>query len=221
MCCDRSPSPEPVYNADGKRVNTREFRYRKKLEDERHKLVEHATKTIPGFVPPADYRKPTRLQEKVYIPAKEFPEINFIGLLIGPRGKTLKAMESDSGAKISIRGRGSVKEGKSRTDAAANSAQEEDLHCLVMGDTEEKVRKAVKMIEKTIETVSRTCSNKCHPLTVFFIPEQLVCINTRRSERTKTQSTSGIGSIERYIKGRRKPNMFELWCPWPSSIRMH
>lgn len=150
----RSPSPEPIYNADGKRINTREARYKKKLEDERHKLMEIAIKTIPNFRPPVDYKRPTKTQEKVYIPDKEFPEINFIGQLIGPRGNTLKSMESESGAKISIRGRGSVKEGKSRTDAASNSGQEEDLHCLVTADTEEKVRKAVKLIEKVIETVS-------------------------------------------------------------------
>ncbi|KAI8371419.1 uncharacterized protein BYT42DRAFT_580185 [Radiomyces spectabilis] len=149
---ERSPSPEPIYDAQGKRVNTREARYRKKLEDERHRLVDTAMKTIPNFKPPADYKRPSRLQEKVYIPAKEFPEINFIGLLIGPRGNTLKGMEADSGAKISIRGRGSVKEGKARTDAANNSAQEEDLHCLVMADSEDKVKKAVKLIEKIIET---------------------------------------------------------------------
>lgn len=150
----RSPSPEPVYNSEGKRINTREARYKKKLEDERHKLVEKAMKTIPNFRPPPDYKKPSRIHEKVYIPAKEFPEINFIGQLIGPRGNTLKGMEAESGAKISIRGRGSVKEGKARTDAANNSAQEEDLHCLVMADSEEKVKKAVKLIEKIIETVS-------------------------------------------------------------------
>ena len=99
----------------------------------------------------------------MYIPAKEFPEINFIGLLIGPRGNTLKKMESESGAKISIRGRGSVKEGKSRTDAAANANQEEDLHCLVTADAEEKVAKAVKMINKIIETVS-----KCYDMYIIL-----------------------------------------------------
>jgi len=135
-------------------VNTREYRYRKKLEDERHRLIEEAVKRNPDFKPPADYKRPTKVQDKVYIPAKEFPEINFIGLLIGPRGNTLKKMEAESGAKISIRGRGSVKEGKSRTDAAANSNQDEDLHCLVTAELEDKVAKAVKMINKIIETVS-------------------------------------------------------------------
>lgn len=122
------------------------------MEDDRHKLIEQALKTIPNFRPPIDYKRPTKTQEKVYIPAKEYPDVNFIGQLIGPRGNTLKNMEAESGAKISIRGRGSVKEGKSRTDAASNSAQEEELHCLVTADTEEKVKKAVKLIEKIIET---------------------------------------------------------------------
>ncbi|KAG0225383.1 hypothetical protein BGW42_004453 [Actinomortierella wolfii] len=149
---ERSPSPQPEYNAEGKRINTREYRYRKKLEDERRTLIEGAIKKYPDFKPPADYRKPTKLQEKVYIPAKEFPEINFIGLLIGPRGNTLKKMEADSGAKISIRGRGSVKEGKSRSDSASSANQEEDLHCLVSADSEEKIAKAIELINKIIET---------------------------------------------------------------------
>lgn len=62
-------------------------------------------------------------------------------------------METESGAKIAIRGKGSVKEGKGRSDAAHTSNQEEDLHCLIMADTEEKVNKAKKLINHIIETV--------------------------------------------------------------------
>jgi splicing factor 1 len=99
-------------------------------------------------------KRNNRPQEKVYIPKDEFPEINFFGLLVGPRGNSLKKMESESGAKISIRGKGSVKEGKGRPDAF--SADEEDeLHCLVMADTQEKVDTCVRLINKVIETVSR------------------------------------------------------------------
>ncbi|PSN68029.1 hypothetical protein BS50DRAFT_587251 [Corynespora cassiicola Philippines] len=151
---DRSPSPPPQYDNFGRRVNTREHRYRKRLEDERHKLVEKAMKTLPNYHPPADYRRPTKTQEKVYVPVNDYPEINFIGLLIGPRGNTLKKMESESGAKIAIRGKGSVKEGKGRSDAAHTSNQEEDLHCLIMADTEEKVNKAKKLIHNVIETAA-------------------------------------------------------------------
>lgn len=63
-------------------------------------------------------------------------------------------METESGAKIAIRGKGSVKEGKGRSDAAHASNQEEDLHCLIMADTEEKVNKAKKLVHNVIETVS-------------------------------------------------------------------
>ncbi|UZP34797.1 hypothetical protein NXS19_002613 [Fusarium pseudograminearum] len=151
---DRSPSPAPQYDNHGRRINTREYRYRKRLEDERHKLIEKAMKTIPNYHPPQDYRRPTKTQEKVYVPVNDYPEINFIGLLIGPRGNTLKKMEGDSGAKIAIRGKGSVKEGKGRSDAAHASNQEEDLHCLIMADTEDKVNKAKKLIHNVIETAA-------------------------------------------------------------------
>jgi splicing factor 1 len=63
-------------------------------------------------------------------------------------------MEGDSGAKIAIRGKGSVKEGKGGSDAAHTSNQEEDLHCLIMADTEEKIIKAKQLIHNVIETVS-------------------------------------------------------------------
>ncbi|KAI9823091.1 MAG: hypothetical protein M1826_000295 [Phylliscum demangeonii] len=134
---DRSPSPPPQYDNSGRRVNTREFRYRKRLEDERHKLIEKAMKVIPNYHPPSDYRRPTKTQEKVYVPVNDYPEINF-----------------KSGAKIAIRGKGSVKEGKGRSDAAHTSNQEEDLHCLIMADTEDKVNKAKRLIHNVIETAA-------------------------------------------------------------------
>lgn len=74
---DRSPSPAPQYDNHGRRINTREYRYRKRLEDERHKLIEKAMKTIPNYHPPQDYRRPTKTQEKVYVPVNDYPEINF------------------------------------------------------------------------------------------------------------------------------------------------
>lgn len=75
--CSRSPSPPPQYDNSGKRVNTREYRYRKRLEDERHKQIEKAMKIIPNYHPPSDYRRPTKTQEKVYVPVNDYPEINF------------------------------------------------------------------------------------------------------------------------------------------------
>jgi hypothetical protein len=90
-------------------------------------------------------------------------------------------MERESGAKISIRGKGSVKEGKARPDQYAEDA-EEDLHCLVLADTEEKVALCVKLINKVIETVSQPS------LLVFAASDPLSpgCLDSRRAERSQT-----------------------------------
>lgn len=103
-----------------------------------------------GSVPLSNFR----VNERVWIPQRDFPDINFVGLLIGPRGNTLKKMEQETGAKISIRGRGSIKEGK--TDAASLAAADEELHAMVMGDNIAMVQKAIIIINQIIETAVRT-----------------------------------------------------------------
>lgn len=101
-------------------------------------------------------------------------------------------METESQAKIAIRGKGSVKEGKGRSDAAHASNQEEDLHCLIMADTEEKVNKAKKLIHNVIETVS---------LTLFFslINELTLIINNRPlpslKDRTSSSATNFVSLL--------------------------
>ncbi|PWN22997.1 hypothetical protein BCV69DRAFT_275839 [Microstroma glucosiphilum] len=152
---ERSPSPPPTYDAQGRRTNTREVRYRKKLEDERIQLVERQMKMDPNFRPPAEYAATKRNRqpmEKVYLPLKEFPEINFFGLLVGPRGNTLKGMERESGAKIAIRGKGSVKDGKGRGD----EEDQEEMHCVITADDEAKVKHCVRLINGVIEVAAST-----------------------------------------------------------------
>lgn len=142
---NRSPSPPPIYDNEGKRTNTREQRYKKKLLNERFKLIEVVSKVLPGYIPPADYKKPTTFQEKYYIPVSQYPGINFVGLLLGPRGKTLRKLQEESGCKIAIRGKGSVKEGKTSSDLPPGAMNFSDpLHCLVISDTEEKIEKGIK-----------------------------------------------------------------------------
>ncbi|GAA5971073.1 hypothetical protein JCM11641_004132 [Rhodosporidiobolus odoratus] len=154
----RSPSPPPTYDAHGRRTNTRDVRYRKKLEDERMRLVDRQMKLDPQFRPPAEYlmakrQNSGRPTDKVYIPVKEFPEVNFFGLLVGPRGNSLKKMERESGARISIRGKGSVKEGKGRP-GHRDEDENDELHCLITGESEEKVQNCVKLINSVIETAA-------------------------------------------------------------------
>ncbi|XP_041644779.1 protein quaking-B-like isoform X2 [Cheilinus undulatus] len=52
------------------------------------------------------------LQEKLYVPTKEHPDFNFVGRILGPRGLTAKQLETDTGCKIMVRGRGSMRDRK-------------------------------------------------------------------------------------------------------------
>ncbi|KHN89156.1 Female germline-specific tumor suppressor gld-1 [Toxocara canis] len=52
---------------------------------------------------------PITIQKKVYVPCKEHPDYNFVGRLLGPRGMTAKQLEQETGCKIMVRGRGSMR----------------------------------------------------------------------------------------------------------------
>uniref|UniRef100_A0A182YCJ5 Branchpoint-bridging protein n=1 Tax=Anopheles stephensi TaxID=30069 RepID=A0A182YCJ5_ANOST len=145
---ERSPSPEPIYDPHGKRLNTRVNRAREKLKEQRHRLIQQLLLKNPTFKPPSDYKPPVAIcSDKVVIPQEEYPNINFIGLLIGPRGNTLKAIEKDTGAKIIIRGKGSAASSKVKSVIAAD----EPLHALVTANTSEAVTKAVGRIREIIQ----------------------------------------------------------------------
>jgi len=150
---DRSPSPEPIYNSEGKRLNTREFRVRRNLEEERHALIKQAIDDIPSYKPPIDYKPPmAKICDKVFIPAERNPAVNFIGLLIGPRGNTLKRLEKETGCKIIIRGKGSVKEGKvGRIPGQLMPGEDEPLHALITGPTEKEVKVGVKVVTDIVK----------------------------------------------------------------------
>eukprot|EP00250_Pteridium_aquilinum_P021501 c25145_g4_i1 orf=555-3518(-) len=151
---NRSPSPEPIYDNMGIRVNTREFRAREKLTRERIEIISELIKRNPAFKPPADYRPP-KLYKKLFIPVKDYPSYNFIGLIIGPRGNTQKRMERETGAKIVIRGKGSAKEGRlpQKRDMRPDPGENEDLHVLVEADNADSLERAAGMVEKLLVPV--------------------------------------------------------------------
>ena len=94
-------------------------------------------------------------------------------------------METKSQAKIAIRGKGSVKEGKGKSDAAHASNQYEDLHCLIMADTEEKIAKAKELIHQVIETVSQM--DPFHFMQFVLIKAQAASIPEGQNELKRNQ----------------------------------
>jgi len=98
----------------------------------------------PKFKPPVHYDpNAVKKMRKIFVPVDKYPDYNFIGLIIGPRGNTQKRMEKETGCKISIRGKGSAKDGKNKKPSPGD---DEDLHVMIMGTNDASVAKAAKMI---------------------------------------------------------------------------
>uniref|UniRef100_A0A1A7YD25 KH domain-containing, RNA-binding, signal transduction-associated protein 1 n=1 Tax=Iconisemion striatum TaxID=60296 RepID=A0A1A7YD25_9TELE len=54
--------------------------------------------------------KNIKLKERVLIPVKQYPKFNFVGKILGPQGNTIKRLQEETGAKISVLGKGSMRD---------------------------------------------------------------------------------------------------------------
>jgi splicing factor 1 len=145
---ERSPSPAPTYDSLGKRTNMRPQRRREKLMKERVALLERQMVLNPSLAGTVQTKK--RTSEKIYIPTKEYPDINFMGLIIGPRGNTQKRMEQETGCKISIRGKG-MSDKKARREGRVDPDENEPVHVLITCNAgEEGLDKCCEMIRKLL-----------------------------------------------------------------------
>lgn len=154
----RERSPDPVYDAAGQRTNTRPQRLRRTLEAERHRCVGEAIAKDPSYRLPHGYRRPTDFVDRLYIPQTDYPSVNFIGQILGPRGASLKALQERTGATIVIRGKGSVKEG--RTDMRARRGPSDDatqpLHVVVTAKTQAALEEGKRLIQQVVDTAIST-----------------------------------------------------------------
>ncbi|XP_054164048.1 protein held out wings-like isoform X2 [Oppia nitens] len=97
-------------------------------------------------------------QEKVYVPVDEHPEYNFVGRILGPRGMTAKQLEQETGCKIMVRGRGSMRDKKKEEANRGKPNWEhlnDKLHVLItVEDTNNranvKIQKAIDEIKKLL-----------------------------------------------------------------------
>ncbi|KAE8603251.1 hypothetical protein XENTR_v10014275 [Xenopus tropicalis] len=80
--------------------------------------------------------KNIKLSERVLIPVKQYPKFNFVGKLLGPRGNSLKRLQEETGAKMSILGKGSMRdkikeEELRKSDEAKHAHLSDELHVLL------------------------------------------------------------------------------------------
>lgn len=146
---ERSPSPAPVYGDKGECVNNRIVRYQAKVAKEREQLMRDYYNRFPHMCPPHLRPKITR---RIFIPYREYPNYNFFGLIVGPRGSTQKRLERETGCKVFIRGKGSVKDGQRAVD---EDGMDEDMHVFIQGETEEQVEHAAKEVSMMLNPDSK------------------------------------------------------------------
>jgi splicing factor 1 len=141
-----------VYGPDGKRKNTRAVRWRDRYTAERQDLLEKLMSLNPSVRNNSLFRR--KRTNRVPIPIEKHPNYNFIGLIIGPRGKTQKELEAKTGCKIAIRGKGSVKEGaRGRRDGKVMDGDDEPLHVVITGDDQGSVDAATDMIQQMLVVI--------------------------------------------------------------------
>ncbi|XP_057521059.1 KH domain-containing protein At3g08620 [Amaranthus tricolor] len=98
------------------------------------------------------------------IPVDSYPNFNFVGRLLGPRGNSLKRVEASTGCRVYIRGKGSIKDPDKEEKLRGRPGYEhlnEPLHILIEADmapniVEIKLRQAQEILEELLKPVDES-----------------------------------------------------------------
>ncbi|KAI3787976.1 hypothetical protein L2E82_00519 [Cichorium intybus] len=99
---------------------------------------------------------------RVDVPVDRFPDFNFVGRLLGPRGNSLKRIETLTGCRVFIRGRGSMKDPDKEERLRGRPGHghlNEPLHILIEAESPANVvdvplRQAKEIIEELLKPVN-------------------------------------------------------------------
>ncbi|CAJ2665148.1 unnamed protein product [Trifolium pratense] len=101
---------------------------------------------------------------RLEIPVDTFPNFNFVGRLLGPRGNSLKRVEATTGCRVFIRGKGSIKDPDKEEKLRGRPGYEhlnEPLHILIEADlpaniVDMRLRQAQEIIEELLKPVDES-----------------------------------------------------------------
>merc|ERR1711962_1690910 len=131
------------------------------------------------------------LQEKLFVPVKEYPDYNFVGRILGPRGLTAKQLEAETGCKIMVRGKSSMRDKKKEEQNRGKPNWEhlnEDLHVLIT--VEDSENRAKLKLERAVEEVKKllTVSDGEDELKKRQLMELAIINGTYRDSSSKNSS---------------------------------
>ncbi|RYR61482.1 hypothetical protein Ahy_A04g018661 isoform A [Arachis hypogaea] len=101
---------------------------------------------------------------RLEIPVDTYPNFNFVGRLLGPRGNSLKRVEATTGCRVYIRGKGSIKDPDKEEKLRGRPGYEhlnEPLHILIEADlpanvVDIRLRQAQEIIEELLKPVDES-----------------------------------------------------------------
>nr|GLL33554.1 KH domain-containing protein At3g08620-like isoform X1 [Ipomoea trifida]GMD28293.1 KH domain-containing protein At3g08620-like isoform X1 [Ipomoea batatas]GMD29152.1 KH domain-containing protein At3g08620-like isoform X1 [Ipomoea batatas] len=98
------------------------------------------------------------------IPVDRYPNYNFVGRLLGPRGNSLKRVEASTGCRVFIRGKGSIKDPDKEESLRGRPGYEhlnDPLHVLVEAElpiniVDSQLKQAREIIEELLKPVDES-----------------------------------------------------------------
>ena len=115
-------------------MNTRLERTKNKWINQRNNAITKLKEIDSNYQPPSQYNyKNVKLEDKVFLPNDEYPHINFVGLILGPRGNYLEKIKEKTNCNIIIRGKGSLKSGMTGITKTGQKVDglDEPMHALI------------------------------------------------------------------------------------------
>ncbi|XP_015874656.1 KH domain-containing protein At3g08620 [Ziziphus jujuba] len=131
---------------------------------------------------------------RLEIPVDSYPNFNFVGRLLGPRGNSLKRVEASTGCRVYIRGKGSIKDPDKEESFRGRPGYEhlnDPLHILIEAElpanvVDMRLRQAQEIIEELLKPVDESQD--------FFKRQQLrelAMLNSNFREESPRPSPSG------------------------------
>ncbi|TKW31219.1 hypothetical protein SEVIR_2G090900v4 [Setaria viridis] len=98
---------------------------------------------------------------RLEVPVDSYPNFNFVGRILGPRGNSLKRVEASTGCRVFIRGKGSIKDTEKEEKLKGKPGYEhlnEPLHILIEAELpaniiDTRLRQAQEVMEELLKPV--------------------------------------------------------------------
>ncbi|KAG2632729.1 KH domain-containing protein SPIN1-like [Panicum virgatum] len=101
---------------------------------------------------------------RLEVPVDSYPNFNFVGRILGPRGNSLKRVEASTGCRVFIRGKGSIKDTEKEEKLKGKPGYEhlnEPLHILIEAELpaniiDTRLRQAQEVMEELLKPVDES-----------------------------------------------------------------